>query len=46
MGLEKEFKFHFLINMRPKPTIMILLGLKQGKEETLANFVNRFTNKI
>lgn len=44
--LEKEFKLYFLRNVRPRPATMMLLGLRQGKEEILANFVNQFTNEI
>lgn len=44
--LAKEFEFYFLGNIYPKPTVVMLLKLKQREEKTLSNFISRFTNKI
>lgn len=37
--LVKEFEFYFLKNICPRPLAIMLLRLKQRKEETLSNFV-------
>lgn len=44
--LVKEFKLYFFSNVRPRSSIMMLLGLKQGEEEVLSNFVARFTSEL
>ncbi|RWW87403.1 hypothetical protein BHE74_00003773 [Ensete ventricosum] len=37
--LAREFKLNFLASARPKPTAVSFLGLAQGNEESLAQFV-------
>ncbi|RWW42601.1 hypothetical protein BHE74_00051837, partial [Ensete ventricosum] len=41
--LAKELEQNFLANVRLKPTTTSLLGIAQGREEPLAQFINRFT---
>ncbi|RZR87104.1 hypothetical protein BHM03_00014420, partial [Ensete ventricosum] len=44
--LSKEFELNFLVSARPKPTVASLLGLAQGNDESLAEFVGRFTSQV
>lgn len=44
--LTREFKLHFIGNMRLWPLMIMLLGLRQGEKEMLADFAAWFTNKI
>ncbi|RZR99629.1 hypothetical protein BHM03_00029199 [Ensete ventricosum] len=41
--LMKELEQNFLANARPKLIAASLLGIAQGREEPLAQFINRFT---
>lgn len=44
--LAKEFELYFLKNVCSKLSVIMLLRLRKGEEETLFDFVARFTNKI
>ncbi|RWW44408.1 hypothetical protein BHE74_00049821 [Ensete ventricosum] len=44
--LAKEFELNFLVSARPKSTAASLLGLAQGNDESLSQFVGRFTSQV
>ncbi|RRT40454.1 hypothetical protein B296_00056294, partial [Ensete ventricosum] len=44
--LVKEFELNFLVSARPKSTIASLLGMAQGSNEPLSQFVGRFTSQV
>ncbi|RZR82876.1 hypothetical protein BHM03_00009404 [Ensete ventricosum] len=44
--LAKEFVLNFLASARPIPTTGSLLGLVQGSDEPLSQFVGRFTSQV
>ncbi|RRT52157.1 hypothetical protein B296_00047807, partial [Ensete ventricosum] len=44
--LAKEFELNFLTSARPKPTTASLLGLIQGSDEPLFQFVRWFTSQV
>lgn len=44
--LVKKFELHFIENICPKSSMTMVLRFRQGEEETLLNFIARFTNQI
>ncbi|RZS27998.1 hypothetical protein BHM03_00061546 [Ensete ventricosum] len=42
----KEFEINFIASSSPRPTAASLLGLAQGNDEPLAQFVSRFSIEI
>ncbi|RRT60915.1 hypothetical protein B296_00016271, partial [Ensete ventricosum] len=44
--LAKEFELNFLASACPKPTTTSLLGLVQGSDKPLSQFVRRFTSQV
>ncbi|RWW35385.1 hypothetical protein BHE74_00059687, partial [Ensete ventricosum] len=44
--LAKEFELNFLVSARPRPTTASLLGMAQGSDEPLSQFVGRFTSQV
>ncbi|RRT31823.1 hypothetical protein B296_00045815 [Ensete ventricosum] len=44
--LEKEFELSFLASARPKSTTASLLGMTQGSDEPLSQFVGWFTSQV
>ncbi|KAJ8478746.1 hypothetical protein OPV22_022473 [Ensete ventricosum] len=44
--LAKEFELSFLASARPRPTTASLLGIDQGSDEPLSQFVGRFTSQV
>ncbi|RRT84625.1 hypothetical protein B296_00004692 [Ensete ventricosum] len=44
--LAKEFELKFLASARLKPIAASLLGLAQGNDESLAQFIRRFTSQV
>ncbi|RRT37159.1 hypothetical protein B296_00057275, partial [Ensete ventricosum] len=44
--LAKEFELSFMASARPKPTTASLLGLVQGSDEPLSQFVGWFTSQV
>ncbi|RWW56690.1 hypothetical protein BHE74_00036579 [Ensete ventricosum] len=44
--LAREFELNFLASARPKPTTASLLGMAQGSDERLSQFVGWFTLQV
>ncbi|RWW64838.1 hypothetical protein BHE74_00027899 [Ensete ventricosum] len=44
--LAKEFELNFLTSARPRPTTASLLGMAQGSDEPLSQFVGWFTSQV
>ncbi|RZR91968.1 hypothetical protein BHM03_00020168 [Ensete ventricosum] len=44
--LVKEFELNLLTSARPKPTTASLLGMAQGGDESLSQFMGRFTSQV
>ncbi|KAJ8491300.1 hypothetical protein OPV22_013021 [Ensete ventricosum] len=44
--LAREFESNFLASARPRPTTASLLGMAQGSDEPLSQFVRRFTSQV
>ncbi|RWW47137.1 hypothetical protein BHE74_00046897, partial [Ensete ventricosum] len=44
--LAKEFESNFLASACPRPTTASLLGMAQGSDEPLSQFVRRFTSQV
>ncbi|RZS15528.1 hypothetical protein BHM03_00047369, partial [Ensete ventricosum] len=44
--LAKEFELNFLVSARPKSTTASLLGMAQGSDEPLSQFVGWFTSQV
>ncbi|RWW77656.1 hypothetical protein BHE74_00014167 [Ensete ventricosum] len=45
-SLAKEFELNFLTSARPRPTTASLLGMAQGSDEPLSQFVGWFTLQV
>ncbi|RWV85621.1 hypothetical protein BHE74_00015233 [Ensete ventricosum] len=45
-SLVKEFELNFLASSRPRPMVASLLGLMQGSDEPLVQFIERFTAEV
>ncbi|RWW36831.1 hypothetical protein BHE74_00058112 [Ensete ventricosum] len=45
-SLAREFELNFLTSARPRPTTASLLGMAQGSDEPLSQFVGRFTSQV
>ncbi|RWV76847.1 hypothetical protein GW17_00062430 [Ensete ventricosum] len=44
--LAREFELNFLASARPRPTTASLLGMAQGSDEPLSQFVGWFTSQV
>ncbi|RRT56216.1 hypothetical protein B296_00044367, partial [Ensete ventricosum] len=46
--LAREFELNFLASARPRPTTasLLLLGMAQGSDEPLSQFIGRFTSQV